>query len=160
MTNMQESTKKSRLLNLLKGIGVAVGILVVATIVITLWGFIPGSTTKLEETAKQFKASSEWVLESETINPARNVCLQADCDELRKVWQLEKEISTQKEFQSFAQLDNKNMKISNDNCTLGNTNESSLKICEASATLNSYRITLNYSKYNNEKSTMILNIER
>lgn len=52
-------------------------------LIVVAW---PGSTKKIERVADQFQPSSEWVLESETVNPPRLLCLMADCGEIRKVW--------------------------------------------------------------------------
>lgn len=160
MANIQESTKKDRLRNLLKWAGFATGVALLSIVIVGIWGFTPGSTAKLKEVAGQFKNNPEWILESESINPARNACLQADCDQLRKVWGLKKEIVTVLEFQSVAKLNDKNMTIHHEDCTLENSDISTIKACKASATQNGYKATVSYSKYNNEKPTVILNIEK
>ena len=157
---MQESTKRSRFLSLLRGVGIAASIVAVLIIVIGVWGFAPGSTAKLEDIASQFKAEPGWKLSSETINPKRNACLQADCDELRRVWNLEKEVSTLEEFQSLAKLNNKSMKINNDDCSLNKIENEGFKTCRAAVEIDGYTATLRYSSYSNETPTIVLNIEK
>lgn len=162
MTNMQESTKKSRLLNLLKGIGVAVGILVAITVVIGVWSFAPGSTARLEEIARQFKAEPEWTLEERQINPARNVCLDTQCDKLYIRWALDKSLSTESLLKILANSNWSSFNSSRDCIPYDKNSGAGSRQCEAEGNINGYTVRVlvvtSYTKPYN--SDVILRVER
>lgn len=161
MTNMQESTKKSRLLNLLKGIGVAVGILVVITVVIGVWSFAPGSTAKLEEIAGQFKAEPEWTLEADRITPPRKVCLDLTCDQLYKRWAVNENITTATFHEVIIATKWMNFNISNECLSSKNISAGSTQ-CKASGQIDGYIVTIEVisSSTKPDSSNILLRIRK
>lgn len=122
-----------------------------------LWAFLPGSTEKIESIADQFKPESSWKLASETITPPYNVCIDAQCEKLRKVWDLGEELKTTEQFQKIATLDGSALNLTA--CTISTGTDENLKLCRASDEVDEYIVTVEYTKYRNEKPDISLNVE-
>lgn len=73
---------------------VAGGVILLPVLFVVI-GFWPGSTKDIEAIANEFQPGDSWQLESERITPPRLICLQADCGEVSKSWELEENITTE-----------------------------------------------------------------
>lgn len=73
---------------------ISVAVIVLLPVLFLVVGFWPGSTARIEAVADQFQPGDGWVLESETVNPPRFICLQADCNTMSRSWSLGQNITT------------------------------------------------------------------
>lgn len=128
-------------------------------VLITVIGFWPGSTKNIESIANRFQPDPSWTLESETINPPRIICLQADCGQIRKVWEIPKVITNRQEILSITKDMNAVFKFSDD-CLEGLSTGTIGVSCRASSSIDNHATYIEYIHSSDQKPRIILHIER
>lgn len=128
-------------------------------VLITVIGFWPGSTKNIESIANRFQPDPSWTLESETINPPRIICLQADCGKVRKVWNLDKPLPSEAAFKKQTTMISENMQLS-ESCIDKAHEERSTPVCDSQTSIEGYEVRLQYRHFRDSNPILILNVEK
>ena len=120
-------------------------------------GFWPQSTARLEHVANAFNPSSEWVLQSERINPQRHICLDSMCGEIRRVWRGPTEsIKSCDEIYMMAKDFLGPRDVKNDVLKYGDDDHSNYIMCDYKRVIDGIEATLSYRYYGDDKPTTLV----
>lgn len=138
---------------------IVIGVLVAASIIFIAWATIPRSTTKVEAVANQFKPGKGWTLREERITPYKPLCLQADCDEVRRIWSVSEPITSKAEFLAAISSVRDLLKVEEESCLVSPYTGEVTKSCSAHGVVGGYDVAVNYSHDDTIGPMIILQVE-
>ena len=125
-------------------------------------GFWPQSTARLERVANAFTPSSEWVLESNQIEPERHICLDARCGSVWRVWHGPlRNFGKCEEVYAMAKYFLGPRDVRNDVFEYGDEAHGNYITCDFKRVIDGIKVVLSYAQHRNDDySTLILQLDQ